>query len=214
MNQNQAFIWLLAAIHAADGLLAPPVPGCSLAACRAKSGGFGATTNKAPSKKTKAKAFTKKQAQLEADRITNAPARCPCHSGLDYKACCAPCHAKATTAATPEALLRSRYAAFSLELPSYLAATTHPLHDDFDKDRVAWVQRLAKGLDASYFEGLRVLAQSAISDDEHEITFEADVRPRDSPEGAGVTLHERSRFAREDGVWFYREGLDVSSKKR
>ena len=57
-----------------------------------------------------------------------------------------------------EALLRS-YAAFSLELPSYLAATTHPLHDDFDKDTVAWVQRLAKGLDASYFEGLRVLAQ-------------------------------------------------------
>ena len=53
-----------------------------------------------------------------------------------------------------------------------------------------------------------------MSDDEHEITFEADVRPRDSPEGAGVTLHERSRFLREDGVWFYREGLDVSSKKR
>ena len=111
-------------------------------------------------------------------------------------------------------MLRSRYAAFSLELPSYLAATTHPLHDDFDKDTVAWVQRLAKGLDASYFEGLRVLAQKAMSDDEHEITFEADVRPRDSPEGAGVTLHERSRFMREDGVWFYREGLDVSSKKR
>ena len=34
------------------------------------------------------------------------------------------------------------------------------------------------------------------------------------PEGAGVTLHERSRFMREEGVWFYREGLDVSSKKR
>ena len=118
------------------------------------------------------------------------------------------------SAATPAALLRCRYAAFSLELPSYLAATTHPLHDDFDKDTVAWVQRLAKGLDASYFEGLRVLAQHAISDDEHEITFEADVRPRDSPEGAGVTLHERSRFLREDGVWLYREGLDVSSKKR
>jgi SEC-C motif-containing protein len=214
MNRNQAFLWLLAAIHAADGLLAPPVPGCSLTNCRAKSGGFGATTPKAPSKKTKAKTFTKKQAQLEADRITNAPARCPCHSGLDYKACCAPCHAQEARAATPEALLRSRYAAFSLELPSYLAATTHPLHDDFDKDTAAWVQRLAKGLDASYFEGLRVLAQESLGENEHEITFEADVRPRDSPEGAGVTLHERSRFMREDGVWFYREGLDVSSKKR
>ena len=214
MNRNQAFLWLLAAFPGADALLAPTVQRCSPTHCLAKSGGFGATTNKAPSKKTKAKAFTKKQAQLEADRITNAPVLCPCHSGLDYKTCCQPCHAKTTTAATPEALLRSRYAAFSLELPSYLAATTHPLHDDFDKDTVAWVQRLAKGLDASYFEGLRVLAQSALSDDEHEITFEADVRPRDSPEGAGVTLHERSRFAREDGVWFYREGLDVSSKKR
>ena len=211
---SRRLLCLVALCTIGNALLAPPVPGCSLTNCRAKSGGFGATTNKAPSKKSKAKAFTKKQAQLEADRITNAPARCPCHSGLDYKACCAPCHAKTTTAATPEALLRSRYAAFSLELPSYLAATTHPLHDDYDKDTVAWVQRLAKGLDASYFEGLRVLAQNAISENEHEITFEADVRPRDSPEGAGVTLHERSRFMREDGVWFYREGLDVSSKKR
>ena len=211
---SRRLLCLVAICTIGNALLAPTVPGCSLTKCRAKSGGFGATTNKAPSKKTKAKAFTKKQAQLEADRIENAPARCPCHSGLDYKACCAPCHAKTTTAATPEALLRSRYAAFSLELPSYLAATTHPLHDDFDKDTAAWVRRLAKGLDASYFEGLRVLAQKALTENEHEITFEADVRPRDSPEGAGVTLHERSRFMREDGVWLYREGLDVSSKKR
>ena len=72
-----------------NALLAPTVPGCSLTKCRAKSGGFGATTNKAPSKKSKAKAFTKKQRQLEADRIEKAPARCPCHSGLDYEKCCA-----------------------------------------------------------------------------------------------------------------------------
>ena len=113
---------LVAICTIGNALLAPTVPGCSLTNCRAKSGGFGATANKAPSKKSKAKAFTKKQTQLEAGRIEKAPARCLCHSGLEYKVCCAPCHAKTTTAATPEALLRSRYAAFSLELPSYLAA--------------------------------------------------------------------------------------------
>ena len=100
--------------------------------------------------------------------------------------------AAATAAATPEALLRSRYAAFSLELPSYLAATTHPLHDDFDKDTAAWVRRLAKGLDASYFEGLRVLAQKAISDDEHEIKF---YRPpsREWDRGDGPARKRRPR---------------------
>ena len=29
-----------------------------------------------------------------------------------------------------------------------LLGDDHPLHDDYDKDTVAWVQRLAKGLDA------------------------------------------------------------------
>ena len=72
---SRRLLCLVAICTIGNALLAPTVPGCSLTKCRAKSGGFGATTNKAPSKKTKAKAFTKKQAQLEADRIENAPAR-------------------------------------------------------------------------------------------------------------------------------------------
>lgn len=231
---------LIAITCGGHALLAPGIPASRLGPCRA---GFGAAKPKPPSKKNKAKSFATKQSKREADRIAAAPQLCPCHSGLAYAACCKPCHvaqavtqeaaaralgallsgdkavkapedATAAAAATPEALLRSRYAAFSLELPSYLAATTHPAHNDYSTDTAAWVQRLGKGLDASAFEGLRVLSQEPLGDDAHEIVFEADVRPRDAPEGAGVTLHERSRFAREGGLWYYREGLDVSSKAR
>ena len=50
---------------------------------------------------------------------------CPCESGQDYAACCAPLHGGAA-AATPEALMRSRSSAFTLALEPYLLATWHP----------------------------------------------------------------------------------------
>ena len=50
---------------------------------------------------------------------------CPCGSGLAYAACCGALHAGAA-AATPEALMRSRYAAYALGLEDYLLATWAP----------------------------------------------------------------------------------------
>ena len=117
---------LVALCTIGNALLAPTVPGCSLDKVPREERRLRRHDEQGALEENKAKAFTKKQAQLEADRITNAPARCPCHSGLDYKACCAPCHAKDDHGGDAgSALLRSSYAAFSLELPSYLAATTH-----------------------------------------------------------------------------------------
>ena len=74
--------------------------------------------------------------------------------------------------------------------------------------------KLGKGLDDSRFTALRVGAQRSIDDDTHEIVFEADVQPRQQ-RGYGakaVTLFERSIFARRDGAWLYREGLDVNAE--
>ncbi|HEY7883715.1 MAG TPA: YchJ family metal-binding protein, partial [Cellvibrionaceae bacterium] len=50
---------------------------------------------------------------------------CPCGSGHTYRRCCEPCHLGAAPAATPEALMRSRYSAFALGLAPYLLATWH-----------------------------------------------------------------------------------------
>ena len=125
---------LVALCTIGNALLAPAVPGCSLTNCRAKSGGFGATTNKAPSKKSKAKAFTKKQAQLEADRVDERARALPLPLRVGLQKCCAPCHAKTTTAATPEALTPSKPVRGVQPGTAFLlSGDDAPLHDDFDK---------------------------------------------------------------------------------
>ncbi len=53
------------------------------------------------------------------------PQACPCDPALRYAACCAPLHG-GLPAASAEALMRSRYAAFVLGLADYLLATWHP----------------------------------------------------------------------------------------
>ncbi|MBC7184532.1 MAG: zinc chelation protein SecC, partial [Marinobacter sp.] len=49
---------------------------------------------------------------------------CPCGSGKSYRECCRLFH-EGEPAPSPEALMRSRYTAFVLDLPDYLRATWH-----------------------------------------------------------------------------------------
>ena len=54
---------------------------------------------------------------------------CPCGLPAPLAACCGRYHDGALAAPTPEALMRSRYAAFALGTPAaidYLVATHHP----------------------------------------------------------------------------------------
>ena len=91
--------------------------------------------------------------------------------------------------------MRSRFSAFALGLPVYLLATWHPttrpnslgLDDDVRWYRLDIEDREAGGP----------------FDTEGAVTFTAWFR---SPDGAG-NLHERSRFRREDGTWFYLDGV-------
>ena len=53
------------------------------------------------------------------------PISCPCGSGRPLADCCG-CHHAGEPAPTPEALMRSRYSAFALQLTDYLLATWHP----------------------------------------------------------------------------------------
>ncbi len=49
---------------------------------------------------------------------------CPCGSSRPYAHCCGACH-RGQPAATPEALMRSRFSGFVLGLEEYLLATWH-----------------------------------------------------------------------------------------
>lgn len=90
--------------------------------------------------------------------------------------------------------MRSRYSAFALRLEAYLLATwaaaTRPRYLDLD-DGVQW--RRLQIVDT---------ARGSADDTTGVVEFRAAFR---SADGAGV-LHERSRFARQDGRWVYLDG--------
>lgn len=89
--------------------------------------------------------------------------------------------------------MRSRYTAFVLEREAYLLATwalgKRPSRVRFDAG-VKWL-----GLE------VRAFAES----DSNHATVEFVARQREAT-GRAVRLHERSRFVREDGRWFYVDG--------
>ncbi|GAA5209217.1 YchJ family protein [Microbacterium kyungheense] len=118
---------------------------------------------------------------------------CPCDSGERFDGCCDPL-LRGTPAPTAERLMRSRYTAFVVGDDRYLAATWHPgtRPDDLELDPV---QR---------WTGLQVLDVEAGTEGDTRgvVEFRAGWR-----HGAdrGV-LHERSRFVRQSGRWWYLDG--------
>jgi SEC-C motif-containing protein len=125
-------------------------------------------------------------------------APCPCGSGRRYRACCGAWHAafaagQGLQAPTPEALMRSRYAAFVLDLRPYLLASWHA------STRPAALEPPEPGLK---WLGLEV-KRAALQDADHgSVEFVA----RNKLGGRAHRLHETSRFVREGGAWFYVDG--------
>lgn len=118
---------------------------------------------------------------------------CPCGSGKSYAQCCEPYIEGRDAAFTAQALMRSRYVAYTLKREDYLLATWHhstrPAALDLAQDApTRWL-----GLEVKRFEP---------SGDSALVEFVA----RYKVGGRAHRLHETSRFVREDGRWFYVEG--------
>ena len=125
---------------------------------------------------------------------------CPCGRvdaklrAVAYANCCGRFvdHVDDTPAPDAEHLMRSRYSAFVNERADYLLATWHsstrPASLDFEVD--------AKWL------GLDVRGYDVTGADTAEVEFVARYRVA----GRAVRMHERSRFMRENGRWFYLDG--------
>ena len=115
---------------------------------------------------------------------------CPCSSGLLYAACCQPKH-QGMPAATPEALMRSRYSAFVLNFPDYLLNTWHPSTRPTQLDlhhQPTW-------------KSLQVL-QASEQNDKGQVHFRALYQTNNQ----WGFLEELSDFVREHGIWFYLHG--------
>ena len=113
---------------------------------------------------------------------------------LAYADCCGRFidHWDAQPAPDAECLMRSRYTAFVCERADYLLATWHPSHRPASLDFDAAAQWL----------GLEVRGHWVQNADHAEVEFVA----RHRLGGRAVRLHERSRFVREGGRWYYVDG--------
>ena len=125
---------------------------------------------------------------------------CPCgrtdarRRALPYAQCCGRYleHFAQCPAPDAESLMRSRYTAFVREDAAYLLATWHPSHRPASLDFDAAAQWL----------GLEVRGHWVKDADHAEVEFVA----RHRLGGRAVRLHERSRFLREGGRWYYVDG--------
>jgi SEC-C motif-containing protein len=119
---------------------------------------------------------------------------CRCGSGKLVVDCCGPCLDGTVPAATAEALMRSRYVAYTLSAEPYLLATWHtttrPKSLNFDTEPpLNWIGLVIKGHELQ-------------GDDHATVEFVA----RYKVGGRAYRLHETSRFVLEDGCWFYIDG--------
>ena len=113
---------------------------------------------------------------------------------LPFSACCGPYLNDFDNQPAPDAesLMRSRYSAFVLGRRDYLLATWHV------STRPALLE-----LDlAAKWLGLEVRSHKLLDADHAEVEFVARCREG----GRATRLHERSRFVRESGRWFYVDG--------
>ena len=128
-------------------------------------------------------------------------ALCPCGLPLAYEACCGLYvdHPE-VPAPTAEALMRSRYCAYTRRNETYLLSSWHP---DTRPDRLDLSQD--EGL--IKWQGLEVLGRAAGQEGDQEGVVEFVARYKVA--GRAQRLHEISRFVCQDGRWYYLDG-DIS----
>jgi SEC-C motif domain protein len=97
---------------------------------------------------------------------------------------------------TAEALMRSRYAAYEAGDIDWLLASWHP------SARPAQLQLEP----ATKWLGLEVRDHRVIDPAHAEVEFVARCKVGG---GRAIRLHERSRFLKEDGRWYYVDGDNV-----
>jgi SEC-C motif-containing protein len=116
---------------------------------------------------------------------------CPCLGGTTYAECCAPLHQAARLAPTAEMLMRSRFSAFAVGDSPYLLKTWHPSTRpaalDVDPE-TRWFR-----LDIIGHTG------GGPFDRTGTVEFRAHYRAG----GTADSLHEVSRFVREERFWYY-----------
>jgi SEC-C motif-containing protein len=122
--------------------------------------------------------------------------RCACGSNKNFADCCGRYIGNSTPAPDAEALMRSRYVAYTLGCDDYLLATWHPSTRPLTLDTVDKIETKWLGLEVKRH------AYNLQEPDRAVVEFVA----RYKVGGRAYRLHEVSRFMREGDQWFYVDG--------
>ena len=129
----------------------------------------------------------------------NTQKNCPCGSGLSYGECCEPYITGVKSAPTAEALMRSRYAAYTEHAIDYIIDTcTKSEKDNIDYEQTKnWSEK-------SNWLGLKILSteKGGPADTEGTVEFEALYEM----DGLRENHHENAKFKKQDNRWLYDEG--------
>jgi SEC-C motif-containing protein len=125
---------------------------------------------------------------------------CPCKSGNSYADCCRPFH-EGTLPDTALKLMRSRYSAYALCIPSYIIHTTHPENPQFSHDTAAWSKSISEFCENTEFKNLEILHFQEKSPFA-TVTFFAHLTQNKKD----VSFTEESYFEKIKGKWLYRSG--------
>lgn len=130
--------------------------------------------------------------------MVNTAQNCPCGSRKKYQYCCEKYLLGKALPETAEQLMKSRYAAFCQGNIEYLIATLHP-NKRTERDR----QELTKTINNITWLNLTIIEtnQGHKNDKVGFVEFVAAFKTTEIRQ-----LHERSKFIKANGKWFYVEG--------
>lgn len=130
--------------------------------------------------------------------------QCPCQTGKLYIECCQP-FINNNNAPTALLLMRSRYTAFVTANASYLYETTQVDHrkpfQNFDE--------IIQFCQSNIWDKLEIIdtQNGDINDLSGVVEFKAYFHALD---GSPDLIHERSNFVKENGSWYYTNGVHKS----
>jgi SEC-C motif-containing protein len=124
---------------------------------------------------------------------------CPCGSGAPLAGCCGRFLEGGEHAPTAEALMRSRYTAFTLARIDYVTATHDPeTREDHDPEAAK------KWAGNSEWLGLQIVSTVKGGSDDDEGTVEFEARYRSN--GVEHDHREISTFVKREGIWYFSDG--------
>ncbi len=130
---------------------------------------------------------------------------CPCTSGKPFAECCEPIITRQRVAATAEELMRSRYTAYARGDIDWIIESQSP-EGRVHVDRKA-TEEWSKRAEWHRMEVLEV-DRGGVDDGEGFVDFKAYY----TLGGEDITHHEVASFRKEDGVWYFVDGVEVKPR--